>query len=99
VPVISSRPNGFLKFNLFAKDATQLHLTLRVDPQGYTTPQTLQLVISQANAEPVVYSTQFSGKGLVRFVVPLPKGTSTAQLALADSPLEVSIVSIQADTP
>ena len=99
VPVISSKPNGFLKFNLLARDATQLQLAIRVDPQGYTFPQNLELVLSHAGAEPQVYTTAFSGKGLVRLAIPLPKGVSTVQLALADSPLEVSITSIQADTP
>ena len=99
MPVISSRPDGFLKFNLPAKDVTQLHLTLRVDPQGYTFAQSLRLVLSHGGTQPQVYTTDFSGKGLVRFVIPLPKGVSTVQLALVDSPLEVSITSIQADTP
>ena len=99
VPVISSKPNGFLKFNLFAKEATRLRLAIQVDPQGFTDPQTLQLLLSQNNTEPQIYATQFRRKRPAQFVIVLPKGTSTMQLELADSPLEVRIMSIQAVAP
>jgi len=99
VPVISSGAQGFLKFNLLVKETTQVRLTFRVDPQGYTIPQTLQLLISQANSATQSYAAPFSGKGLVRLNIPLQQGTYTAQLGLADGALEVSVLSIQATTP
>ncbi len=98
VPVISSRPDGVLKFDLLAKRTTRLRLTMRLDPQGYTVEQTLQLRISQPNTPDQIYSTKFSGKGLVTLEIPLRTGRYTAALGLVDSPLEVSVISIQATT-
>ena len=99
LPVIGSGEGGTLQFDLWAKQATRLRMSLRVDPQGYMNPQMLQLQISAPHAASSSYTQSFSGKSVVHFAIPLREGASTARLSLVNSDLEVRILNIQLATP
>ena len=99
LPIIGSGEEGALMFDLWARQPTRLRISIRVDPQGYTRSQMLQLQLSAPQSASNTYTQPFSGRTVVNYAVPLHEGTNTVQLSLANSALQVQILNVQLAGP
>jgi hypothetical protein len=99
LPLIGSGNRGTMSFNLWARRSTRVRMSIRVDPAGFTTPQTLQLLLSRPDSAPEIYTQRFSGKSVVHFTIPVQEGASSVELGLLDGDLEVRILNIQMASP
>jgi hypothetical protein len=95
IPTITAGDHGSMVFDLLAKRDVRARMSIRVDPQGFTAPQTLEIRLSKGDAAPQVYAAEFHDKRVLRFDLPLVAGTYKVEMRLAGGPLEVRILGIQ----
>ena len=83
-----------MTFDLLAKRDAESRLSVRVDPEGFTVPQTLELRLTRPERAEQVFSAVFNSKDVLRFDVSLVQGAYTVQMRLAGGPHEVRILGI-----
>jgi hypothetical protein len=94
-PLIRSGVGGGLEFGLLVKDERDVDFSIRIDPKDVRIPQTLQIMITGSDSQPVAYFAPFDKKEPLDFVIQLAPDTYKMQLTLSDGSVKAEISKIR----